>query len=76
METTKSTKGFNSKAIIGVLVFSAFLAVFNETILNVALSPLMTEMNVTAATIPMDNYRIHDSCVSYGTNYSISNSNI
>ena len=47
----KSTKKINLKAIIGVLVFSAFLAVFNETILNVALSSLMTEMNVTAGTI-------------------------
>ncbi|MCB2353825.1 DHA2 family efflux MFS transporter permease subunit [Clostridium estertheticum] len=51
METTKPTKKFNSNAIIGVLAFSAFLAVFNETILNVALSPLMTEMNVTAGTV-------------------------
>jgi len=51
MKTTKSTKEVNSKAIIGVLVFSAFLAIFNETILNVALSPLMKEMNVTAATV-------------------------
>ena len=54
MEATKigkSTTKINSKAIIGVLVFSAFLAVFNETILNVALSSLMTEMNVTAGTI-------------------------
>ena len=41
MEATKiakSTTKINSKAIIAVLVFSAFLAVFNETILNVALS--------------------------------------
>ncbi|MBU3110089.1 MDR family MFS transporter [Clostridium lacusfryxellense] len=51
METTKPTKKFNSNVIIGVLVFSAFLAVFNETILNVALSPLMKEMNVTAGTV-------------------------
>ena len=54
MKTTKaakSTSKMNSKAIIGGLVFSAFLAVFNETILNVALSSLMTEMNVTAGTI-------------------------
>ena len=54
MEATKkgkSTAKINSKAIIGVLVFSAFMAVFNETILNVALNTLMEEMNVTAATI-------------------------
>jgi DHA2 family lincomycin resistance protein-like MFS transporter len=54
METTKitkSTRKTNTKVIIAVLVFSAFIAVFNETILNVALSPLMVEMNVTAGKI-------------------------
>ncbi len=50
MEAIKITK-INSKAIIAVLVFSAFMAVFNETILNVALNTLMKEMNVTAGTI-------------------------
>jgi len=48
METKKST---NINAIIAVLVFSGFISVFNETILNVALSSLMVEMNVTAGTI-------------------------
>lgn len=54
MEATKKVKieaGINVKAIIGILVFSAFIATFNETILNVALSPLMKEMNITAGTI-------------------------
>ncbi|BCN31776.1 DHA2 family efflux MFS transporter permease subunit [Anaeromicropila herbilytica] len=41
----------NAKAIVAVLVFSAFISVFNETILNVALSSLMEEMHVTAGTI-------------------------
>jgi DHA2 family lincomycin resistance protein-like MFS transporter len=41
----------NTKIIVGILVFSAFIAVFNETILNVALNTLMEEMNVTAGTI-------------------------
>ena len=41
----------NTKIILGVLVFSAFIGVFNETILNVALNTLMDEMSVTAATI-------------------------
>lgn len=41
----------NAKVILAVLVFSAFIGVFNETILNVALNTLMDEMNVTAATI-------------------------
>lgn len=54
METTKTIKPIESidtQAIIAVLVFSAFISVFNETILNVALSPLMEEMHVTAGTI-------------------------
>ena len=46
----KSTK-INAKVILFVLVFSAFIGLFNETILNVALNTLMEEMNVTAATI-------------------------
>ena len=50
-KTAKFTTGINTKAIVAVLVFSAFIAVFNETILNVALSPLMVEMKVTAGTI-------------------------
>lgn len=51
MNTKKSMANINVKAIIAVLVFSGFIAVFNETILNVALSSLMMEMNVTAGTI-------------------------
>jgi DHA2 family lincomycin resistance protein-like MFS transporter len=54
MEATKIAKSktrINTKAIVGVLVFSAFIAVFNETILNVALNTLMEEMHVTAGTI-------------------------
>jgi DHA2 family lincomycin resistance protein-like MFS transporter len=51
MQTKESIKKINVKAIIGILVFSGFMSTFNETILNVALSPLMVEMNVTAATI-------------------------
>jgi len=48
METKKLT---NVNVIVAVLVFSGFIAVFNETILNVALSSLMIEMNVTAGTV-------------------------
>ena len=47
----KNTKKINSTAIIAVLVFSAFIATFNETVLNVALSSIMKEMNVTAGTV-------------------------
>jgi DHA2 family lincomycin resistance protein-like MFS transporter len=54
MEVTviaESKVKINTKVIIGILVFSAFISVFNETILNVALNTLMKEMNVTAGTI-------------------------
>ncbi|WP_368490393.1 DHA2 family efflux MFS transporter permease subunit [Clostridium sp. BJN0013] len=47
----KSKTKINIKAILAVLAFSAFIALFNETILNVALNILMEEMNVTAGTI-------------------------
>jgi DHA2 family lincomycin resistance protein-like MFS transporter len=45
-----TTKKLNSTAIIAVLVLSAFIATFNETILNVALSGIMKEMNINAGT--------------------------
>jgi DHA2 family lincomycin resistance protein-like MFS transporter len=51
MEKTKTPKEINTTAILSVLVFSAFIALFNETILNVALNTLMSDMNVTAGTI-------------------------
>jgi len=47
----KTTKKINATAIIAVLVLSAFIATFNETILNVALSGIMKEMSVTTATV-------------------------
>ena len=47
----KTTNKINVTKIIAVLVLSAFIATFNETILNVALSGIMKEMNVTAATV-------------------------
>ena len=47
----KENKKYNVKAIMAVLLFGGFLSLFNETILNVALSKLMVEMNVTATTV-------------------------
>lgn len=47
----KTKTKINAKIIIGILVFSAFIATFNETILNVALNGLMGEIKVTAGTI-------------------------
>jgi DHA2 family lincomycin resistance protein-like MFS transporter len=49
--TTKSKVGINTTAILAILIFSAFLGLFNETILNVALNSLMEEMSVTAGTV-------------------------
>jgi DHA2 family lincomycin resistance protein-like MFS transporter len=51
MKETNTHKHINTTAILSVLVFSAFIALFNETILNVALNTLMSDMNVTAGTI-------------------------
>lgn len=39
------------KKIMAVLLFGGFLSLFNETILNVALSDIMSEMHVTATTV-------------------------
>lgn len=53
MKETKDTvkQDINTTAIVIVLVLSAFLSLFNETVLNVALNSLMDEMGVTAGTI-------------------------
>lgn len=44
-------KKFNILPIMIVLLLGGFISLINETILNVALSKLMVEMNVTAGTI-------------------------
>lgn len=41
---------YNVKAILFVLLLGSFLALFNETILNVALPKLMVEMKISAVT--------------------------
>lgn len=46
-----SKKQKNPWIIIGVLVFSALVATFNETILNVALRTISKDMNVSLATV-------------------------
>lgn len=47
----KETKKKNPWISVGVLVFSAFVATFNETILNVALIPIAHDMAVSSATV-------------------------
>ncbi|AYD39370.1 hypothetical protein D4Z93_01950 [Clostridium fermenticellae] len=44
-KTVKFKTKINTTAILAVLAFSAFIALFNETILNIALNILMNEMN-------------------------------
>ncbi len=46
----EKTKKINAKGIIAVLVLSAFIATFNETILNVALSNIMEDFNISSGT--------------------------
>lgn len=50
MEAEK-TKEYSVMPIMAVLLFGGFLSLFNETILNVALSKLIVEMDVTATTV-------------------------
>lgn len=47
---TEEEAKYNVKAIMFVLLLGSFLALFNETILNVALPKLMVEMNISAVT--------------------------
>ncbi|WP_196598573.1 MFS transporter [Pectinatus frisingensis] len=42
---------YSVRAMMLVLLLGGFLSLFNETILNVALTPIMREMNVTAAIV-------------------------
>ncbi len=46
----KKTVQYNTKPIMFVLLFGCFIGMFNETILNVALSKLMSEMHISAIT--------------------------
>lgn len=46
----KEAVHYNTKAIMFVLLLGCFIGMFNETILNVALSKLMLEMHISAIT--------------------------
>lgn len=50
MQQNESTQ-CHVKAMMSVLLFGGFLSLFNETILNVALAAIMSEMHVTATTV-------------------------
>lgn len=47
----KKVVHYNVKAIMFVLLLGGFIALFNETILNVAFPKLMVEMHVSASTV-------------------------
>ena len=51
MNQTTNSNPLNVKAMMALLLFGGFLSLFNETILNVALSSLMAEMQVSATTV-------------------------
>ena len=46
----QNNKKINTKLIIAVLVFSAFIGTFHETILNVALNPIMNDFHIDSGT--------------------------
>ncbi|MFS0883251.1 MDR family MFS transporter [Metabacillus niabensis] len=50
-ENTKDESKINYVAMIAVLIISTFIAVLNETILNVALSNIMSAFNVSYSTV-------------------------
>jgi len=51
IENAESTAQLHKGAILGVLVFGAFAAILNQTLLNVAIPHLMTSFNVSADTV-------------------------
>ncbi|EAL10982.1 drug resistance transporter, EmrB/QacA subfamily, partial [Bacillus cereus G9241] len=40
----------NVKAVVAVLILGMFVSILNQTIINVALPPLMNEFNVSTST--------------------------
>lgn len=50
MQQNEQTQ-YHIRAMMAILLFGGFLSLFNETILNVALSSIMSEMHVTATTV-------------------------
>lgn len=51
MSEKKRSKPAPLKAMMALLLFGGFLSLFNETILNVALSQIMADLHVTATTV-------------------------
>ncbi|GHV52577.1 lincomycin resistance protein LmrB [Spirochaetia bacterium] len=52
METVQGNSPIkNPKLVVAVAAFAAFIATFNETFMNVGFSPIMTALNIDAATV-------------------------
>lgn len=51
MEPTPTNRGHKAELMIFVAAFSAFLATFNETFLNVAFTHIMADLNVNIGTV-------------------------
>ncbi len=49
----------NVKAVVAVLILGMFVSILNQTIINVALPPLMNEFNSINFNSTMVNYRFH-----------------
>lgn len=50
-ENYLQSRKYNKKVIMFTLLLGSFIALFNETILNIAFPKLMAEMNVGATTV-------------------------
>ncbi|MDD2214106.1 MAG: hypothetical protein PHR21_06155 [Oscillospiraceae bacterium] len=48
---SQTVQTIHVKPVMALLLFGGFLSLFNETILNVALSPLMAQFQVSATTV-------------------------
>ena len=53
--------------VLLVIAVSAFLATFNETFLNVALTPIMQDFSISSAMVQWGFYRLHACSSGYST---------
>ncbi len=49
-QTSMPIENVNVKAVVTVLILGMFVSILNQTIINVALPPLMNEFNVSTST--------------------------
>ncbi|TCP29216.1 EmrB/QacA subfamily drug resistance transporter [Scopulibacillus darangshiensis] len=48
--TTESVRQIKKGPVLGVILLGAFVALLNQTLMNVALPPIMKDLNITAST--------------------------